>query len=419
MASPHVSGTAALMFSAAPGATNQQVRDCITVTAEDEVGAPDEDTPGRDDFYGFGRLNTADALICIAFNDPPVCDANGPYSAECNANTDLDGTGSTDPNGDSLLYTWSGPFTGSPVSGATPTVVFPPPLGGKSVDLTVDDTYGGTDSCSAPVTVQDTLDPSITAPGTVQEECTSPGGTPAALGSASASDLCDASPTVTNNATPPFPLGDTTVTWKATDDSGNFATDDQTVTIVDTTPPDLTAPDDVTAECTSPDGTPVALGDPTVSDICDASVDVINDAPSAFPLGTSPVLWTATDDSGNQSNDGQDVTVEDTTPPVISCNAPPTITPPDAPISFTATVDDICDAGPTVEVVAYDCYKVNKKGKRIGKKASCVVTFEGDSVTILDSGGVSDHITWTVQAADESGNTAEETCEVVMVNPAQ
>ncbi len=150
-------------------------------------------------------------------------------------------------------------------------------------------------------------------------------------------------------------------------------------------------------------------------------MDVINDAPAPplFPLGTSPVLWTATDDSGNQSNDGQDVTVEDTTPPVISCNAPTTITPPDAPISFTATVDDICDAGPTVEVVAYDCYKVNKKGKRIGKEASCVVTFEGDSVTILDSGGVSDHITWTVQAADESGNTAEETCEVVMVNPVQ
>ena len=108
----------------------------------------------------------------------------------------------------------------------------------------------------------------------------------------------------------------------ATDDSGNSDSDTQTVTIVDTTPPDLTAPPDIVAECTSPDGTPVDLGDPIVSDICDATVDVWNDAPPLFPVGTTPVEWTAMYDSGNQSNDGQDVTVQDTIPPTIFCNAP-------------------------------------------------------------------------------------------------
>ena len=417
MASPHVSGTAALMLSAAPGATNQEMRYCITVTAEDQVGDPDEDTEGRDDFYGFGRLNTADALTCIAFNDPPICDANGPYTIECGVDSSLDGTGSSDPDGDVLVYTWEGPFEPSPASGATPTVVFPAPPGLKSVDLTVDDPYGGTASCSASVTVQDTLDPSITAPDDVSEECSSPEGTPADLGTAVADDICDATPTVTNDAPPLFPLGDTTVVWTATDDSGNSASDSQTVTIVDTTPPDLTAPPDIVAECTSPDGTPVDLGEPVVSDICDASVDVENDAPPLFPIGTTPVLWTATDDSGNQSTDGQDVTVQDTTPPTIYCNAPPTITPPDTPITFTATAEDICDAAPVAAIVAYDCFALTKKGKRIDKTDSCVVAFDGVDITILDSGGVDDHISWTVEAYDMYGNMSEATCEVAVVNP--
>ena len=145
--------------------------------------------------------------------------------------------------------------------------------------------------------------------------------------------------------------------------------------------------------------------------------DVSNDAPALFPVGTTPVLWTAVDDSGNQSFDGQQVTVQDTIPPEIFCNAPGFITPPDTPISFTATAVDICDAAPSVSITAYDCFFLTKKGKRIDKTESCVVSFEGTVITILDSGGVGDHITWTVQASDIYGNQAVETCEVLVVNP--
>jgi hypothetical protein len=47
--------------------------------------------------------------VCF-FNAPPVADANGPYVAECaGAHTaiSLDGTGSTDPEGAALTYSWS------------------------------------------------------------------------------------------------------------------------------------------------------------------------------------------------------------------------------------------------------------------------------------------------------------------------
>ena len=51
------------------------------------------------------------------------------------------------------------------------------------------------------------------------------------------------------------------------------------------------------------------------------------------------------------------------------------------------------------------------------KSESCVVDINGDTVTILDSGGVGDQISWTVTATDSNGNTIVATCGVEVVNP--
>src|SRR5262249_43738958 len=66
-----------------------------------------------------------------------------------------------------------------------------------------------------------------------------PGGTPAHLGRAFAVDRCDADVVVTNDAPAAFPVGNTVVTWTATDDSGNQTIRIQNVLVVDTTPPEL------------------------------------------------------------------------------------------------------------------------------------------------------------------------------------
>jgi hypothetical protein len=60
------------------------------------------------------------------------------------------------------------------------------------------------------------------------------------IGKATATDVCDASPDISNDAPQLFRLGTTTVTWSATDDSKNVGHATQQVKIVDTTPPDLT-----------------------------------------------------------------------------------------------------------------------------------------------------------------------------------
>ena len=160
-----------------------------------------------------------------------------------------------------------------------------------------------------------------------------------------------------------------------------------------------------------------APGDPTVSDFCDPDPGVSNDAPALFPLGSTDVTWTAVDDDGNTASAMQNVLIEDTTPPEVFCNAPATITPPDAPISFTATAEDVCEGPLTPVITEYGCFKVTKKGKIIDKTESCIVSFAGDTITIADSGGVATRITWTAEATDGSGNITSLGCAVDVVRP--
>lgn len=204
----------------------------------------------------------------FAATEPPTCDANGPYVAECGLNVTLDGSDSSDPDDDPLTFSWTGPFSPSPATGEKPTVLFPGPTGNKTVTLEVDDGIA-TDSCTASVTVQDTLPPSLTVPGDITAECTAAGGTPVNIGTAAASDICDPNVAITNNAPALFPLGDTTVTWTATDDDGNQTVDTQVVTIEDTTPPELNV--SVTPEMLWPPNHKMVTihAEITASDTCD------------------------------------------------------------------------------------------------------------------------------------------------------
>ena len=129
----------------------------------------------------------------------------------------------------------------------------------------------------------------------------------------------------------------------------------QKFSIVDTLNPSITAPADVVQECTSPGGTPVTLGVASATDQCDSTPAIINNAPPLFPLGMTTVQWTATDDSGHQGTDSQLVTIQDTTPPVISSvtATPDSLWPPNhkmVPVSVAVSVADVCDATPSCQI---------------------------------------------------------------------
>jgi thermitase len=61
-ATPVVAGIAALLVSLDPTLTHDDVQQILQDTADDLVGAAAEDTPGRDDFFGYGRVNMNRAI---------------------------------------------------------------------------------------------------------------------------------------------------------------------------------------------------------------------------------------------------------------------------------------------------------------------------------------------------------------------
>ena len=242
---------------------------------------------------------------------------------------------------------------------STPAVTCAPPsgtifpVGVTTVNCTATDDVGLTAECSFTVEVVDTTPPMIDCPANLTAvECTSPEGA-----------IVDFSPTAADNCSTPtvvceppsgstFPLGVTTVTCTATDDGGLTAECSFTVEVVDTTPPTIDCPANLTAvECTGADGAVVEFN-PTASDNCSAPT-VICEPPSGstFPLGVTTVACTTTDDAGLTAECSFTVEVVDTTPPAIACpgdiTAAQCTSPDGAVVDFHPTATDNCSA-PTV-----------------------------------------------------------------------
>jgi hypothetical protein len=156
----------------------------------------------------------------------------------------------------------------------------------------------------------------------------------ATLGTATANDNCPGV-TVVRSGVPAgnlFPVGNTTVTYTATDASGNSAFANQTVTVVDNTVPIVTPPAAVTlftgAGATTCSVTvsnlDATLGTGSATDNCPGVGAVTRSgvpAGNVFPLGNTVVTYSATDAHGNTGTATQTVTVIDNTPPLITCSA--------------------------------------------------------------------------------------------------
>jgi hypothetical protein len=214
----------------------------------------------------------------ITVNRPPLADAGTDITAECASHTttgvQLNGTASSDPDSDTITYSWSAPgVTFDDSTSATPTGQFPE--GSTVVTLTVDDGISQ-DTDTVTVLVQDTTPPDVTCPAPIEVECTGGLGIQADdpqlapfFAGVSATDLCDSTVTITNDAPAFFPLGDTTVTFTATDDAGNSSSCSAVVTVVDTTPPEITVTLDKTRLWPPNHKLETISATVTVTDTCD------------------------------------------------------------------------------------------------------------------------------------------------------
>jgi Ca2+-binding RTX toxin-like protein len=157
-------------------------------------------------------------------NLPPVANAGPDQTITCGAPTRLDGSGSSDPNHNLFLLSWSeGGHTIA--TGAQVTLNLTP--GVHLLRLTAIDEFGGQGVDTVQITVvADTTPPvfgSVPDPITISS-CVAPN-----VGIATATDNCGAV-TVTSDAPAVFPLGDTLVTYTAKDGAGNLTTASQAVT---------------------------------------------------------------------------------------------------------------------------------------------------------------------------------------------
>jgi len=188
------------------------------------------------------------------------------------------------------------------------------PLGETIITWTATDSSGNSATATQTVTVVDTTAPGITAPDSIIIEASGAEGNLADIGLGFGNDTVEII-SVTSNSPDTFPLGETIITWTATDSSGNSATATQTVTVVDTTAPGITVPNNIEVEATSVDNI-VEIGNPVYDDLVEI-ISVTSDSPDTFPLGETIITWTATDSSGNSATATQTVTVVDTTAPEL------------------------------------------------------------------------------------------------------
>jgi len=213
------------------------------------------------------------------------------------------------------------------------TEIFSPynfPKGITTVMVKAKDAAGNEVTCTFEVTVNDNQVPSITPP-TNKTFYTGAGAVVcsklvsiADFGSASSSDNCG-TPTVAITGVPAgniFPVGNTILIYRATDGSNNTATAQQTITVIDNTPPVLSCPGNVTVYTGPGRNTCNQLATwtaPTPTDNCGIQSLAANKNPGdQFPIGNTTVTYTATDVNNNTSTCSFTVTVIDNTAPVIS-----------------------------------------------------------------------------------------------------
>ena len=279
-------------------------------------------------FFGNGAQGTTFSSLSVApalTNQAPVASAGVDQSFDCVVGTvsaTLDGSGSSDPDGDPLTYSWSdGTSVVSTAASFTATLG----AGTHTYTLTVDDGNGGTASDQVIVTViADTEPPVLTLTGNnpIQTIChygyTDPGVT--------VTDACDSNPTVTMTSTvDTLTLGSYGVTYTATDAAGNSASVTRVVEVINHDPVVANAPADVVLSFgdsdissaldlsnvfTDPDGHPLTFSasiqtnDAVAMSFTDPTATV-----SALDLGTTTVTVTATDVCGGSISAEYAVTV--------------------------------------------------------------------------------------------------------------
>ncbi|XP_070549900.1 hyalin-like isoform X2 [Ptychodera flava] len=299
-------------------------------------------------------------------------------------------------------------------SGETLSVTCDPPSnstfwdGENVVTCYATDASGNNGTCNFTITVEDTTNPVVTCPADMRVD-NDYGNMTAVVEFSGESATDNSGEILTVTCDPPsnstFGDGENVVTCSATDATGNTGSCNFTITVQDNQVPDVTCPADITVEYDY--GNTTAVVEFSGESVTDNSGEILTvscqpASNSTFGDGTHKVMCFATDSSGNIGLCYFNVTVQDTTNPVVTC-----------PADVTVEYDD----GNTTAVVEFGGESVTDNSGE-----SLVVTCSPPSNSTF---GKDDNVV-TCSATDAYGNvgtcnftiTVEDTTNPVVTCPA-
>ena len=209
--------------------------------------------------------------------------------------------------------------------------------------------------CSQTVTVVDTTPPQLICASNKTVQC----GSAWTFDPPTAVDACcgtNVTITVLSNVTDTAStcLSVYTRYWMATDCCTNAAFCSQTVTVADTTPPQLICASNKTVQC----GSAWTFDPPAAMDACcgtNVTITMLSTVTNTLApcSGTITRTWQATDCCSNSATCSQVVTLVDTTPPVIACASNQVVQCDSAwtPLA-PAAIDDCCGTNVTVSLLS-------------------------------------------------------------------
>ncbi|MDO6391544.1 HYR domain-containing protein, partial [Pontibacter sp. BT731] len=140
-----------------------------------------------------------------------------------------------------------------------------------------------------------------------------------------------------------FNQGETTISYTATDAAGNTAKDQMKVSVKDSEAPVVTVPGNIVVRTATDKCGAVVNYNVSASDNCsnvspEMKVGLASGA--VFPVGTTTVTYTATDEAGNKTEASFTVTVENAKPSNLVVSGPASPVQQGAEVTLTATFDD-------------------------------------------------------------------------------
>lgn len=229
----------------------------------------------------------------------------------------------------------------------------------------------------------------------------------------------------TQNPSGPFDNGATLVTLTCTDSHGMSSSCSATVAVVDQAAPDLTCPADQTLECNDGHGGAIASFAATATDNCDAAPTIACVPPSGstFLLGTTNDMCNAMDAAGNIRRCSHNVTVVDTTPPVVVTKDVVELWPPNHKYhrivldDCIASIQDACEGSLDIRSHAQiTCCTSDEPDEETGNRdvaSDCVIVDRGSVDARAERVGHGNGRVYSIHyTVTDGSNAVEHICKV-------